>query len=196
MKENGSTTIWMETEAGRRLQRRLNQENTLSSIDHLLDRLDTLEQAVDRLADLLNQGPGLISMVADTTDELIREAQHNGVDLTERIQNTLVMAEKLTSKETTEKLNQLMELTDQLPGLVAMGMDTVDEASRELADSGIDFTALAKIAATSGKALSEAQNEPIKPVSAFGVFRAMKDKDRQKGLGFLMNFLKKLGQEI
>lgn len=188
--------LWLETESGKRIQERLNQEATLKALDHLLDRLDTIENAVERLAGVIEQGPGLVSMAADSADELITDAHKQGIDIQERAQNSLHLLERLTSKETTQKLDQLMMLTDQLPGLIAMGMDSADEGYRHLEASGVDLTALAKVTTSAGAALSAAEKEEAQRVGVFGLLRAMKDPDRQKAMGFLMNFLKNLGKKL
>jgi len=89
-----------------------------------------------------------------------------------------------------------MMLTDQLPGLIAMGMDSADEGYRHLEASGVDLTALAKVTTSAGAALSAAEKEEAQRVGVFGLLRAMKDPDRQKAMGFLMNFLKNLGKKL
>lgn len=196
MKGNGNSVPWIETEMGRHINHRLNQPTTLRSIDHLLDRLDTVEQAVERIAGLLAQGPGLVSMATDTADELLRDTQKRGIDLTERMQNVLYLLEKLTAKDTVAKLDQVLQLADQLPGLVAMGMDVADENVNRLNTSGINLDALSELAVISGTALSNAKQENISELGLFGLLKAMNDKDRQKGLGFLMNLLKQLGKQL
>lgn len=138
MKANGSIT-WDETEAGQNLQERLNNEKTLRALDHLLARIDTLETAVDRLATLMEQGPGMISMAADTVDETARRAADNGIYLEERLSNALHLAERLTAPETVEKINALLTLAEQAPGMISMMADAVDEEIRHACDRGVNI---------------------------------------------------------
>lgn len=188
---------WSETPAGQQLQQRLSDEETLQGLDHLLARIATLETAVDRLAIAMEQGPGLISMAADTVDETVRLAAEQGVYMEDRVQNTVALLEKITRPEVTHQLSALLDLADQAPGLIAMGMDTLDEQMRQAGENGVDLQKIATLTGSAAAALSEAsQQEPAKVGGIFGLLRALNDKDRQKGLGFLMNFLKVFGQKL
>jgi uncharacterized protein YjgD (DUF1641 family) len=190
-------TIWSETPVGQQLQQRLADEETLRGLDHLLARMSTLEAAVDKLAVAMEQGPGLISMAADTVDETVRQAAQQGIYVGDRVQNTVALLEKLTRPEVTHQLSALLDLADQAPGLIAMGMDTLDEQMRQAGENGVDLQQIATLTGSAAAALSEAsQQEPAKVGGIFGLLRALNDKDRQKGLGFLMNFLKIFGQKM
>ena len=190
-------TIWSETPAGQQLQQRLADEATLQGLDHLLARMSTLEAAVDKLAVAMEQGPGLISMAADTVDETVRRAAERGIYMEERIQHTIQLLEKLTRPEVAHQLSGLLDLADQAPGLIAMGMDTLDEQMRRAGENGVDLQQIAGLTAAAGAALSVAnQQEPAKVGGVLGLLRALNDKDRQKGLGFLLNFLKVFGQKL
>ena len=311
-KNNGSATCWPDTEAGRQVQKRLSEERTLKGIDHLLAKIDTLEKAVDNLTNIIAQAPGFVAMGSDMVDEAYRKADANGVSIDKRLKNALTIAEKLTSPEMVEKLDKLLSLTDQLPGLmamkvdmldeayrqadargvnieerlglalqmaekltapamvdkldgllkiadqapglvamkvdmldeayrqadargvnieerlglalqmaekltapemmekldnllqlgdrvpglVAMTMDMVDEAMKQTIESGFDPKALMETSRTANNALTYAKSVPPKSISLFGIMGALKDKDRQRGLGFLMNFLKHFGKNI
>jgi uncharacterized protein YjgD (DUF1641 family) len=107
---------------------------------------------VGELVEMADQAPGMISIVADTADEAYRQAAAAGIDLEGRLKASLAMVEKLTAPETisvlsalldrTDKLGQAVELIDQAPGLLAMAMDTLDEAYRQSLSAGIDIDAL------------------------------------------------------
>lgn len=255
MSNNGSPLSWAETEAGQRLQAHLSEERTLAAIDRLLDRLDTVEQAVERLSTMMQQGPGMTAMFADMADEAYRKADANGISIDQRLKNALVIAEKLTSPEMTEKLGNLLSLADQAPGLIAMTADMADEAYRkadargvsidqriklaweaaekltapemiakleqllamghqmpglvamtaDIADEtmrnaiakGVDPQIIAQVAGSAGQALSQASQEATAKVGGiFSLLGALKDSDRQRGLGFLMNFLKHFGKNL
>jgi len=255
MDNNGTPTTWTTTKAGQNLQKRLTNEHTLNSLDGLLAKIDSLEKAVSNLTVMMQQGPGMVAMVTDMADEAYRKADASGVSVDERLGNAIVLAEKLTAPAMVEKLNGLMSLADQAPGLVAMTMDMVDEGYRKAdangvsiderlgnamvlaekltapamvekldglmtladqapglvamtmdmfdegmkgaIDKGLDLQALGDIAGASNRALTAAKAEPPAKVGGiFGLLRVLKDNDRQKGLGFLMNFLKHLGRNI
>ena len=255
MSSNGTPGQWADSPAAQHLQSRLSEERTLQALDRILDRLDTVEQAVSKLTTMLDQGPGMTAMVADIVDETYRKADANGVSIDQRLNNALEIAEKLTAPEMVDKLNQLLDFSSQVPGLVAMTADMADEAYRnadanginieqrlkagldiaekltapemvaqlnQLIDmsnqlpgligmavdtfdegmknafaNGFDPQNLSHIAGLSNRALTLAQNEPPAKVNGvFGLLGALKDKDRQRGLGFLLNFLKHFGKAI
>lgn len=228
MNTNGSTT-WSESEAGQRLNERLSDEKTLNALDNILGRIETLEKAVVRLSDLMTQGPGLISMAADMADEAYQQSAERGVQLEERLGTALQLAERLTAPATVEKLNALLDFSDQLPGLMAMGVDVLDEGYKQAAAQGLDLGTLStqgisvlkrlsevlstqefealmesgvlspkalEIIGQMGVALTASQAEKPKPVGAFGMLRALNDPDRQRALGFLMQFTKKFGEQL
>ena len=107
----------------------MNDPQTAAALTRLLDRIDTLEQTVNTLARLLEQGPGLVSIAADSVDDAFRQATAAGVDVDARLRAALQMAEKLTAPDMVQaKLDRLFTLVDQAPGLVSMATDTVDDA--------------------------------------------------------------------
>lgn len=194
---NGSNAIWTETEAGRRVQARLSDERTLAAIEHLLARIDTLEKAVEDLNVLMKRGPGLAAMTADMIDETYREADARGVSIDERLKNALTIAEKLTAPKMVENLETLTKFGEQLPGIIAMVADMADEKMKKAIEHGFDPQALSETAGAANTALTNAKAEPPAKVGGiFGILRALRDKDRQRGLGFMMNFLKHFGRHI
>ncbi len=136
METNGKTT-WLETPAGQNLQESLSNQKILSGLDHLLNRIDTLEQAVEKLTMVMERGPGMVSMAADMADEAYRNAANNGVDIEQRLGNALEIAEKLTAPAMMEKLDNLLKLADQVPGLVSISMDAADEVFKKSAENGV-----------------------------------------------------------
>ncbi|MCB0549564.1 MAG: DUF1641 domain-containing protein [Phaeodactylibacter sp.] len=138
MKVNGNPD-WTETKAGQQLQERLSSEKTLRALDHLLQRIDTLEKGVERLNTLLEQGPGLVSMAVDTVDDGYLQASQQGIDINERLSNALHLAEKLTAPEMVARIDGLLKLADQAPGIASMMMDAADDGYRQAAAHGIDI---------------------------------------------------------
>lgn len=194
---NGTSTAWPETEAGKRVRARLSEDRTLEAFDRLLQRIDTLEMAVTQLTMIMQQGPGLVAMAGDIVDEAYRKADTQGVNIDERIRVALQLAEKLTQPQMTEQLDALLKLGEQLPGMVAMTVDMVDEGMKQAIANGFDPQELADTAGAASVALTQAKAEaPAKVGGIFGLLKMIKDPDRQKGLGFLMNFLKHFGRNI
>ncbi len=244
-----------QTTTMERIHHRLNEEKTAAAMDRLLDRIDTLEKAVTQLSTVLEQGPGLMAMTVDMVDESYRQAKARGVHFEERLGAALQIAEKLTAPAMVEKLDQVLQLVDQTPGLVAMAVDMADEGYRQakargvhleerlgaalqiaekltapamvekleqllqLADQApglvamtvdmldeemrrlpladIDLPSLLELAAQFSAAAKAAKTMPDTKVGGiFSMLRTMRDPDRQMALGYLMNIAKAWGQAL
>ena len=132
-------TKWTDSKEGKLLQERLASEKTLKAINHLLDRIDTLEQTVDRLTTVIEQGPGLLSMTADIADETYKKAAQKGINLEQRLGAALEIAEKLTAPAMVSQLNSVLEIANQAPGLVSMVADMADDAVKQAANKGVNI---------------------------------------------------------
>lgn len=139
MNNNGTDNGWAATVPGQHIQQQLQQERTLEALDKILQRVETLETAVERHAQVMEQGPGMVSMVADMADEGYQQAAARGVDVQERLGVALALAEKLTAPQMVEQLNGLLSLADQAPGLAAMMADMVDEGYHQAAQRGVNI---------------------------------------------------------
>ena len=198
--EANSNTSWPETAAGQQLQKRLNEDRTVRALDRILDRIETLEQAVTKLGTVMDQAPGMISMLTDTLDEQVQKAKNKGLRLEDRLTGVLQLVEKVTAPETIAKLDNLdrmMEFWEQAPGHMAMMVDVMDEEMGKALESGVDLKEIGDSARKMGLALSKAnQMDTPTPKSIWGLLKALKDPDRQAALGFLLKFTKALGQEL
>jgi len=106
----------------------------------LVERL-TAPQIYEKLNGLLQateQMPGMVSMFADMADDTYRQAANRGIDIDERLRTGLELAEKLTAPDVLDKINQLLKLSGQAPGMVAMFMDILDEMYNKAAEKGLD----------------------------------------------------------
>lgn len=129
------------------LERRLRDPDIQRTLVHLLDRLDTLERAVDVLDRIERTMPDTVEMTADVVDEELVRAAERGVVLDERAREALRLAEKLTEPNTVEtltalfdrldRLEQLADLADQVPDVVSVTVDSIDEALTRAADRGV-----------------------------------------------------------
>jgi len=144
--KNGSNSEhdWRETPAGKALQDRLTSEKTLNTLNRLLDRLDTIEATVERLEQTIQRVPGMLAMAGDMADEAYAKAQHRGVEIEDRLKTATHIAERLTSPEMTKRMDQFITFSEQLPGLIAMGMDVLDDGYRSACERGIDIETLSK----------------------------------------------------
>lgn len=97
------------------------------------DTVEQLEQALDALA----QAPGLVAGAVDTVDGLIARLDAGGVNLDERLQSTLSLAERLSRPETTAQLHELLDVAETAPGLIAGAVDTVDSLIARMGEAGV-----------------------------------------------------------
>lgn len=147
------------------LEQRLDNPETAQALNRLLDRLDTIEEAVAKLDVALTQGPAMLAMMTDMADDVYRQAEDEGVNLDERLQLMLQLTERLTTPRTVEVLTQLMdrmdeleqliELADQAPGFAAMMVDTFDSLHQRAVEAGHDPERLARRSLTALTTLLE-----------------------------------------
>ena len=148
------------------LEKRLQDPETREALVHLLDRLDTIERAVDLLDRLEHQMPHAIETGADMLDDELTRAAERGVVFDERAGEALRLAEKLTEPETVDvlaalidrldRLEQLAALADQLPDAAMITVDSIDEALTRAAERGVVLDERAR----EGLLLLEKMTEP------------------------------------
>mgnify|MGYP007116976931 CR=1 FL=1 len=136
-----------QTDGASALEKRLQDPATREKLTHLLDRLDTIEEALDTLERLEHQMPALLQTTADVVDEELTRAADRGVVLDERAGEALHLAEALTEPETVEvltalidrldRLEQLAALAEELPDEARVTVDTIDDALTRAADRGV-----------------------------------------------------------
>ncbi len=123
------------------LQAKLNEPTVVGALTRLLDRIDSLEQTVGKLVTAVEQAPGMMAMAADAVDDVYAQAAAKGVDVDARLRTALEMAERLTAPEMVTRLDGLLRMAEQAPGLTAMAADAMDDAYRQAAERGIDIDA-------------------------------------------------------
>lgn len=115
----------------------------------ILERVEALAAKVERLEALVQQAPAALAMVTDAVDEEVRRAAEAGIDLDARLRGALRLAEMASAPgvvravaalaERAERLESLLALADQAPGVVAMLVDSADEAVRRAGEQGLDI---------------------------------------------------------
>lgn len=140
---------------GAELQVRLNQPEMAHALNRLLDRIDSLEQAVTTLTATMGQAPGMMAMAGDVIDEGYRKAAAAGIDLEERALGGLALLNRLTEPRLVAQLQQLLDMAEQAPSLMAMAGDVVDDAYRSAANAGVDIELMMRKGATAAVKFSE-----------------------------------------
>ncbi|WP_456427745.1 DUF1641 domain-containing protein [Rhodocaloribacter sp.] len=160
-----------QTNGAATLEARLNEPDTAAALNRLIDRIDTLESAVEKLATMMAQGPGMAALFVDVADDTAARAMDAGIDLDARMKNALMLAEKLTAPKTVEVLGGLIDRIDRLerlnafaeqaPGMAALFVDVADETAARAMDAGIDLDARLKDALALTEKLTEPRNMQI-----------------------------------
>lgn len=141
----------MDTQAGKALEARLNDERVVNAMNRILDRLDVIESSLDKI----HEAPGMVSMVADMADDAVRTASEKGIDFDERMRAALAIAEKLTAPDMVNKIDQLISAVDQAPSIVSMVADMADDVVRTQSERGVDIDERLRTALTLAEKLTE-----------------------------------------
>jgi hypothetical protein len=96
-------------------------------------KLDRLEHRLARFDALLEQAPGMLALAGDTFDEVAGE-----LELDTRARAAARVLERLSRPDTLARIEQLLMLSEQLPGLLALLGDSLDEFAREQGERGVD----------------------------------------------------------
>ncbi|WP_158633621.1 DUF1641 domain-containing protein [Tautonia sociabilis] len=118
-------------------------------LDRLLDRLEHIDRVASRLERLADEAPPLMATAVDALDDSCRRlAESTGAGADERLGRVLRLLERLTDNDTSraldalldriDRIEPLLERLDQLPGLLAVLVDALDESAGRLARQGID----------------------------------------------------------
>jgi len=144
---------WIRRDSTEVLKERLADPKTVAQLVQLLDRLDAVDQALSLAEIVLRDGPAITAMVADTLDEVYREAGVPGLELQQRTRTALELAGKLTQPSTAQSLSRLMDqlqvlehsleglrlIVESGPGVVAGLADSLDEFCRQAGMSSVDL---------------------------------------------------------
>ncbi|HHB79743.1 MAG TPA: DUF1641 domain-containing protein [Saprospiraceae bacterium] len=141
----------MDTQAGKALEARLNDERVVNAMNRILDRLDVIESSLEKI----HEAPGMISMVTDMADDAVRTASDKGVDFDERLRAALAIAEKLTAPEMVDKIDHFIASVDQAPSMVSMVTDMADDLVRSNAERGVDIDERLRVALSMAEKLTE-----------------------------------------
>lgn len=164
-----------------------------NDVTDINERLDRIEKILEQLTGATRDLPALMAIGADTADELARQGESHGIDPVARAQAGVDLLLTLSEPETLNNLKGLVKLSNQFPGIMAMGVDTVDDLVRTtdcMSEENLAFVTKAV------EAVTEANAEPAERIGLFGLLGALSDPDRQKALGHVMNILKKLGKKL
>ena len=129
------------------LAERLTNPDTVEALLALTHHADQAAEA----AAMMSQAPGMVAGAIDTVDGVIGGLHARGIDVDARVKALLVATEKLTDPAVLGTLTRLadqaplleesLQIAEQLPGMAAGAMDTVDGLVRQLQSRGVDLDA-------------------------------------------------------
>ncbi len=164
----------------------------IAALERIERRLARLESSVERVDSLARSAPALIATATDTFDRVAQRAAEAGIDVDERARTALTLLERLTAPEVAGPLTALLEHADtlraavdllqQAPHLLATAMDAADGVASRLA-----------VLSNLAKALPCDPSRTPKPVGPWRAYRALKEPDVQRALGFLLDVTRRLG---
>ena len=157
----------LRVQKGLQLLGKLTQPATLEALGGLVAKAQILEQSTGLLGQLIEKGPGLAAMAADTVDELYRDAAKSGIDVQARLEVCLEIARKVTDPRLLQAIRNLLDhpgaieklgslaiqLAEQGPYAIAALTDIVDEWCRSANQAGINVEVLRRRTADLGTQL-------------------------------------------
>ena len=139
------------------LEKRLQDPETREALVHLLDRLDTIDRAIDLLDRLERQWAPALELTVDVVDDELTRAADRGMVLDERTGTVLRLLDALTEPATAdaleallgrmEHLERLSALAEAAPGAVAVLVDVLDAEYARARERGQDPEQLLREAA-------------------------------------------------
>lgn len=175
-------------------------------LDRIEAKLDRLQAALDRAGPLIDTLPNLLATVGNTVDDLAARDGTSRMD--ERLRRGAAVLARLSDPALLARLEQLLELVDQLPGYVAMVGDSFDDLVtvgrargidpevllRGLFDSGVLEASSVELLAGAAAELPRAAEAPSEDHGLIGLLRVLREDEVQRALSFLIHFTRRLGR--
>ena len=163
----------------RQLAARLDDPAVAQSLHQLLDHVDLLAVLVIGLDGLARRGDVITDALVDSVSELRAVERPAGLP----------------------DAAQLLQIAQQIGGMVGPAVDilpTVEYLLRsDLADTRvIDIAAMASRAMVTGAQATEAGSKKERRPGLFALWRASRDEDTRRALGFGLGIAKALGREL
>ncbi len=174
---------------------------TEGDLNALAARLERVTHSIETLTAHVMP---MLAVGADSADEFVSRADARGVHVDARLHDAVVLLERLTAPDTMRvltalldrlpQLEQLLHAADQAPGMVAIGVDAMDEVVRDLQDKGIDK--VVTLIGRMGASLATAASARPEPVGLFGAIGALGNPDVKQALGLLLTFAAEFGRQL
>ena len=174
------------------LSDRLNDQATAVALQTLLDKIELVAFGISALDAFLQRSDTIIESIAKSVHDVRKNAPGGEMEM---ISNAVSAMPQLAQT--------LPLMADRLPQLLAVAtqVQTVLESPEIIAlmSSGIFSPETIFVISHAGDALVESYNaSKVNPqqIGLMGLLRALGDPDVQRGLGFLVDFGKRFGQQL
>lgn len=143
----------------------------LAALERIERRLSRLESSVERVDAVARGAPALIATVTDSFDGAAQRAAEAGIDVDERARAVLSLLERVSRAEAVS-------------------------AVRGLLDSGLFAPGAIAVLSNLATALPSDPSRTPQLVGPWGAYRALKEPDVQRALGFLLDVARRLGASL
>ncbi|TWT61687.1 DUF1641 domain-containing protein [Rubinisphaera italica] len=131
------------------IREQMDDPETAESLSRLVGRAKDVEHLVERAMQANNAADGLLATVADVIDEQCEKINQSGTSVEERIGSLASLLLKVTEPETVSALSRLVDrlpqleeasrLLDEVPNLLAIATDVIDEYAANLKSHGVEL---------------------------------------------------------
>jgi hypothetical protein len=193
----------------------------LAALARIEGRLDDLEARLRPGLDVVAEAENAVAIAIDVADDVAARVG----DVEDRLKGALALLERISAPETLAQLASAVDMAEQLPGLVATGIDIADATFDRARAAGVDLGRLvpaleglaffwgrtltsettaalttapqtAALMKAATTALQAATSAPPTSLSAFGAFRALSEPAVQRSLGVLVSFARAFGAAL
>lgn len=188
----------------------------------MLEALESLAQHADQFAPwlkLLTDLPGLLNVGINGLDESMAHLKNTGgIDIQERGRALLQVVLQATDPRTLHLLSELLMQREtllmgvyalrDLPGILSMAVDSLDEFFRNYDLSGHDIDHLlhslrhgildvhtVSVVASAGEALARSEKD-YQPASLFQMLKALGTPEFRNSMGFLLSFVRHFSHSL
>jgi uncharacterized protein YjgD (DUF1641 family) len=174
------------------------------ALAELTERLERATQSMEALTSVAHRLLPMSAMAVDTMDEMVSRGRDRGIDVDARLHRLVALLERLTTPASLQALDTLVDrlpaleraalLAEQLPGMVAIGVDTADAIMRNAQAAGLDPEQGVRLAGRLGTAFIRASSAPAPAVGLLGMFRALREPETQRALGLALRVAAEVGR--
>lgn len=192
----------------------LTHSGILDSLEKIAHHAGDYKPFLDLLADV----PGSLITAVDSFDEVMSHYKSNGIDVLGRGRQAFELAVQMTEPQMLqifkeilsqrETLQMLVALLRDMPGIVSMVADTVDEFWLQYAPEGVQLDSMmddlrrgvfdpvvVSVVASAGRSFAESAHKP----SSAGVLDLLKftrEPEFRKTMGFLLAFVRDFSHRL